>query len=181
MACLILTESTFFSIFVIAYLYYVGKNLNGPFPNDVIPPIYANWLVLLNSVCLFASSYTVHRAVKGLEAGDLATFKQWLLLTIILGLEFPAGTAYEWYGLIYEDGLTISTNLFGTTFYSLVGFHAFHVIVGLMMLSLVFILGALGFVTSRHGERVEILSWYWHFVDAVWVVVLTTVYIVGLL
>ena len=102
-------------------------------------------------------------------------------VTIVLGLGFLAGTAYEWYGLIYEEGLTISTNLFGTTFYSLVGFHAFHVIVGLMMLSLVFTLGMLGFVASQHGERVEILSWYWHFVDAVWVVVLTTVYIVGLL
>lgn len=181
MACLILTESTFFTIFVVAYLFYIGQNLNGPFPADVIPPIYLNWLVLLNSVCLFASSYTVHRSVKGLAAGDLATFKQWLLLTIVLGLGFLAGTAYEWYGLIYEEGLTISTNLFGTTFYSLVGFHAFHVIVGLMMLSLVFTLGMLGFVASQHGERVEILSWYWHFVDAVWVVVLTTVYIVGLL
>lgn len=181
MACLILTESTFFSIFVIAYLYYVGKNLNGPFPNDVIPPIYVNWLVLLNSICLFASSYTVHRAVKALGTDELAMFKGWLLLTILLGLEFLAGTAYEWYGLIFEDGLTISTNLFGTTFYSLVGFHAFHVVVGLMMLSLVFTLGMLGFVNSGHGERVEILSWYWHFVDAVWVVVLTTVYIVGLL
>jgi len=181
MACLILTESTFFAIFVVAYLYYIGKNLNGPFPNDVIPPIYVNWLVLLNSACLFASSYTVHRAVRGLGAAELTTFKSWLFLTIVLGLEFLAGTAYEWYGLIYEDGLTISTNLFGTTFYSLVGFHALHVILGLLMLSLVLTLGMLGFVASQHAERVEILSWYWHFVDAVWVVVLTTVYIVGLL
>jgi len=179
MACLILTESTFFAIFVVAYLFYIGQNLNGPYPRDVIPPIYANWLVLLDSICLFASSYTVHRAVKGLEADDLATFKHWLLLTILLGLEFIAGTAYEWHGLIYNDGLTISTNLFGTTFYSLVGFHALHVIVGLLMLSLVFLLGLVGAVGSMHAERVEILSWYWHFVDAVWVVVLTTVYIIG--
>ena len=181
MACLILTESTFFAIFVIAYLYYIGKNLNGPLPSDVIPPIYDNWLVLLNSACLFASSYTVHRAVQGLVTNSLAAFKLWLFVTIVLGLEFLLGTAYEWYGLIYEHGLTISTNLFGTTFYSLVGFHALHVCVGLLMLSLVFVLGILGLVASVHGERVEILSWYWHFVDAVWVVVLTTVYIIGLL
>lgn len=179
MACLILTESTFFVIFVVAYLFYIGQNLNGPYPKDVIPPIYVNWLVLFNSLCLFASSYTVHRAVKGIEANDLWTFKLWLLVTILLGIEFLAGTAYEWHGLIYENGLTISTNLFGTTFYSLVGFHAFHVLVGLLMLSLVFILGLLGAVKAEHAERVEILSWYWHFVDAVWVVVLTTVYIVG--
>jgi len=179
MACLILTESTFFVIFVVAYLFYIGQNLNGPYPKDVIPPIYVNWLVLLNSICLFASSYTVHRAVKGIEANDLWAFKLWLFVTILLGIEFLAGTAYEWHGLIYEDGLTISTNLFGTTFYSLVGFHAFHVLVGLLMLSLVFILGLLGAVKAAHAERVEILSWYWHFVDAVWVVVLTTVYIIG--
>jgi cytochrome c oxidase subunit 3 len=179
MACLILTESTFFAIFVVAYLYYVGRSLNGPYPRDVIPPIYLNWLVLLNSICLFSSSYTVHRTVKGLAANELATFKLWLLLTILLGLEFLAGTAYEWYELIYEEGLTIGTNLFGTTFYSLVGFHALHVTVGLMMLSLVLVLGVLGFVKSMHAARVEILSWYWHLVDAVWVVVFTTVYIVG--
>lgn len=179
MACLILTESTFFVIFVVAYLYYIGQNLNGPYPSDVIPPLYANWLVLLNSACLFASSYTVHRAVRGLAIDNPVEFKLWLLFTILLGLEFIGGTAYEWYGLIYGDGLTISTNLFGTTFYSLVGFHAFHVIVGLSLLSLVFILAMLGLIRTMHAERVEILSWYWHFVDAVWVVVLTTVYIVG--
>lgn len=175
MACLILTESTFFAIFVVAYLFYVGRNLNGPFPRDVL----SLPLAIVNSIFLFASSYTIHRSVSGLREGRMATFKLWLLLTILFGLEFLSGTAYEWYGLIYRDGLTIETNLFGTTFFSLVGFHAGHVSVGLMMLGLVFLLGVLGFIERAHAERVEILSWYWHFVDAVWVVVFTTVYLIG--
>ncbi|MFP6639945.1 MAG: cytochrome c oxidase subunit 3, partial [Myxococcota bacterium] len=86
----------------------------------------------------------------------------------------------EWYGLIYDHGLTIKTNLFGTTFYSLVGFHAAHVIIGLLMLSLIFILLLFGSVKAEHSERVEMVTWYWHFVDAVWIVVFSVVYIIGI-
>ena len=92
---------------------------------------------------------------------------------------FLGGTAVEWNKLIFTDGLTIRTNLFGTTFYSLVGLHATHVVVGLLMLSLVLIFTLLGRVEKRHAERIQVLSLYWHFVDAVWVVVFTVVYIVG--
>ena len=98
---------------------------------------------------------------------------------MLLGIVFLAGTAMEWKRLIYSDGLTIRTNLFGTTFYSLVGLHATHVIVGLVMLSLVMIFTFLGHVEQRHAERIQVLSLYWHFVDAVWVVVFTVVYLVG--
>ena len=89
------------------------------------------------------------------------------------------GTAREWYRLIYEHGLTISTNLFGTTYYSLVGLHAFHVTAGLMMLSIVLAFGLVGRVTRRHFSRIDVLGLYWHFVDAVWVVVFTVVYVIG--
>ncbi len=92
---------------------------------------------------------------------------------------FLASTAKEWYQLIYHDGLTIHTNLFGTTFYSLVGLHASHVIVGLIMLSLALVFALTGKVSSHHAERLEVLSIYWHFVDAVWVVVFTVVYVLG--
>jgi cytochrome c oxidase subunit 3/cytochrome o ubiquinol oxidase subunit 3 len=88
------------------------------------------------------------------------------------------GTAQEWRRLIYEHGLTISTNLFGTTYYSLVGLHATHVTLGLVMLTIVAILGVAGHVRTQ-SSRIDVLSLYWHFVDAVWVVVFTVVYIVG--
>ena len=81
--------------------------------------------------------------------------------------------------MIYQDNFTIQTNLFGSTYYSLVGLHASHVIVGLIGLTIVMILALMGKVRREHGERCEVFSLYWHFVDAVWVVVFTTVYLVG--
>ena len=101
------------------------------------------------------------------------------LLTIVLGGLFLYGTGQEWHRLIYEHGLTISTNLFGTTYYSLVGLHAFHVTVGLVMLLMVAIFDIAGRVGVSQSERIEVLSMYWHFVDAVWVVVFTVVYVLG--
>jgi cytochrome c oxidase subunit 3/cytochrome o ubiquinol oxidase subunit 3 len=100
-------------------------------------------------------------------------------VTAVLGAIFLVGTAREWYELIYHHGLTIATNLFGTTFYPLVGLHASHVIAGLVMLGLCCVFAATGALRATHAERVEMVSWYWHFVDGVWVVVLTVVYFIG--
>ena len=96
-----------------------------------------------------------------------------------MGAIFLLGTAREWYRLIVDHGLTISTNLFGTTFYSLVGFHAFHVTVGVLILALLSVLICSRALQPAHAEHVELVSWYWHFVDGVWMVVLTVVYVIG--
>src|SRR5580693_7808452 len=173
MACLIVAESAIFIIFVVAYVFYLGKSLTGPTPRDVLE------LPIVSTVCLLSSSITVHFAVSALNHGKRSLCSLWLAATVLLGSIFLAGTAREWYQLIYHDGLTIHTNLFGTTFYSLVGLHATHVVVGLLMLSLVLIFTLTGHLTARHSERVQVLALYWHFVDAVWVVVFTVVYIVG--
>jgi len=100
-------------------------------------------------------------------------------LTLALGALFLYGTTRVWYNLIYNHGLTISTNLFGTTYYSLVGLHAFHVTVGLLALSIVLLFGLLGRVGPEQSERLDVLSMYWHFVDSVWVVVFLVVYVLG--
>jgi cytochrome c oxidase subunit 3/cytochrome o ubiquinol oxidase subunit 3 len=171
--CLIATEATIFMIFVIAYVFYIGKSLTGPYPNEVLTlPIWA-------SVCLLSSSLTVEMAVRGLRADVRSRFLLWMGITILLGLEFLRQTAIEWNKLINHDHLTISTNLFGTTYYALVGLHASHVVIGLTLLSLVFLLSLSGVKLHAHERRVELLSWYWHFVDAVWVVVFTVVYWLG--
>lgn len=171
--CLVLTESAFFSIFVAAYIYYTGKSLSGPYPRDVLSaPIF-------NTICLLSSSVTIVFAVRALRMGYTKIFGMWWLVTLALGLEFLGGTALEWHHLIYIDHLTISTNLFGTTFYSLVGLHALHVTVGLIMILIVMLLTLGGHMSERHAEHAELLSWYWHFVDAVWVVVFVTVYVIG--
>src|SRR5215475_12982587 len=170
---LILTESALFTIFVTAYLFYIGKSLTGPYPNQVLD------LPILATICLLSSSVTVVLAEHAFRRGHTGGFRLWWLITILLGLAFLAFTALEWRRLIFKDHLTISTNLFGTTFYSLVGLHASHVIVGLTLLVLVLILSLRGYVTRVHAERVEVLSWYWHFVDGIWVIVFTVVYIIG--
>jgi len=173
MACLIIAESAIFTIFVVAYLFYVGKSLTGPTPREVLEtPIFF-------TICLLSSSLTVHFAGKFLERGKRGAFLGWWLLTIVLGGLFLFGTGKEWHRLIYEHGLTISTNLFGTTYYSLVGLHAFHVTAGLVMLAIVLLFGLAGRVGADQSPRIEVLSLYWHFVDAVWVVVFTVVYVVG--
>jgi cytochrome c oxidase subunit 3 len=128
---------------------------------------------------LLSSSLTIHFAAKSLRGGDVLTFGVWWLATIALGAAFLYGTGNEWYRLIYKEGFTISTNLFGTTYYSLVGLHAFHVIVGLLILTLVMIFTMAGGVGSEHAERIDVLSLYWHFVDMVWIVVFTVVYVIG--
>src|ERR1700756_5189904 len=121
MACLIIAESAIFTIFVVAYLYYAGRSLSGPTPREVLEtPIFY-------TICLLSSSLTIHFAEKSLVRGGRGAFLGFWFLTIFLGGLFLFGTAREWHRLIYEHGLTISTNLFGTTYYSLVGLHAFHV------------------------------------------------------
>jgi cytochrome c oxidase subunit III len=170
---LILTESVFFSIFVVAYVFYLGKSLAGPYPKDVLST------PILNTICLLSSSITIVLAIRSLRAGAIRTFTVWWFVTFALGFEFMIGTAMEWHKLIYHDGLTIRTNLFGTTYYSLVGLHALHVTIGLLLILLVGILTMCGYMNESHVERTDVLSWYWHFVDAVWVVVFLTVYVIG--
>jgi cytochrome c oxidase subunit III len=173
MAGLIIAESAIFTIFVVAYLFYLGKSVTGPTPREVLDtPIFY-------TICLLSSSLTIHFAAKSLQRDHRISFLGLWLLTIALGGLFLFGTAQEWRRLIYEHGLTISTNLFGTTYYSLVGLHAFHVTVGLIMLLLVAIFAVTGYVPEEQARRVDVLSMYWHFVDAVWVVVFTVVYALG--
>jgi len=171
--CLILTETTLFSIFVAGYLFYIGKSLTGPRPREVLT------LPVLATIFLLSSSVTIVVAERAFNRDRVGLFKLFWFATIVLAGLFLTMTAVEWRKLIYHDGLTISTNLFGTTFYSLVGLHATHVIVGMCLLLLVFVFSLRGFVTIMHRERLQMISWYWHFVDAVWIVVFTVVYVIG--
>jgi cytochrome c oxidase subunit 3 len=173
MFSLIAAECAIFTIFVVAYIFYLGKSLSGPMPKDVLEtPIF-------NTICLLSSSLTIHLAVRALRSARVNAFGLWWFVTMVLGSIFLVGTGREWQHLIFEKGLTISTNLFGTTYYSLVGLHAFHVTVGLMGIVLVMIFALLGKMEPAHSDRVDVFSMYWHFVDAVWVVVFTVVYVIG--
>jgi len=136
-------------------------------------------LPIFGTICLLSSSLTVHAAVSALRKGNMSRCTLALALTVLLGTIFLVTTALEWRHLIYDAGLTIKTNLFGTTYYSLVGLHASHVIVGLLLLLTALLFSLTGRVTEAHSERMEALSLYWHFVDGVWVVVFLVVYVLG--
>jgi cytochrome c oxidase subunit III len=172
MISLIIAESAIFTIFVAAYIFYIGKSLSGPTPQILQVPIAA-------SICLWFSSFTMHWSVGALSKGKKSTFILFWLLTFVLGAVFLGATAREWHHLIVDEGFTIQTNLFGTTYYSLVGLHASHVTFGLIALFIVGIFGLAGKVTPEHSDRCEVIALYWHFVDAVWVVVFTVVYLIG--
>lgn len=173
MASLITAESAIFTIFVTAYLYYIGRDVSGPTPKQVLE---VPWFY---SVCLISSSGFIMLAEHAIDHAKMAAFRLWWTITILLGLIFLYGTATEWYKLIVHDHLTISTNLFGTTYYSLVGLHASHVVVGLVMMLVTLAFALSGHVRPEHSYRVRVLALYWHFVDAVWLVVFTVVYVVG--
>jgi len=173
MTALIVGESAIFTIFVVAYVFYMGKSLSGPTPAQVLE------VPILATICLLSSSFTIWRAEKAIEDDRMGSFTGWLGATIALAAVFLRGTALEWKTLIYQDGLTVNTNLFGTTFYSLVGLHATHVVVGLFFLTSVFIFSLFGWVDSRQSERFGVVALYWHFVDSVWIVVFTVVYLIG--
>jgi cytochrome c oxidase subunit III len=173
MVALIAAESAIFTIFVVAYIFYIGKSLSGPSPRDVLT------IPVFDSICLLSSSLTIHLALRALRNAKIGSFGFWWFATLALGMIFLIGTGREWHRLIFEEGLTVSTNLFGTTYYSLVGLHAFHVTFGLVVIAIVMTFTLLGKVRSRYSERLDVFSMYWHFVDAVWVVVFTVVYVIG--
>jgi cytochrome c oxidase subunit 3/cytochrome o ubiquinol oxidase subunit 3 len=163
-----------FGTLIVTYLFYLGKDVVGPTPAEVLKLK----LVIFTTACLLSSSVTVHLAERALRRGSAAAFQGLWALTIVLGVVFLAGTAYEWRDLIRQD-LTISRNLFGTTYYTLVGLHALHVTGGVTIMLIVLGLALRRQVTTANGDAVGLVSWYWHFVDAVWVVVFTVVYLIG--
>jgi cytochrome c oxidase subunit 3/cytochrome o ubiquinol oxidase subunit 3 len=176
MICFIATEAAFFCTLIVVYLIYLGASQPPLTPRDVLA---LGPLVIVSSICLFSSSGTVHFAEKSMHEGNVGGFARWWLATIVLGALFIGGTAIEWHEMIYHHHLTISTNLFGSTYYTLVGFHAFHVTVGLLLMTILLGLVWGGGITAGHPLSIQLVSWYWHFVDVVWVVVFTVVYIIG--
>jgi cytochrome c oxidase subunit 3/cytochrome o ubiquinol oxidase subunit 3 len=173
MTSLIIAESAIFTIFVTAYLYYAGRDVSGPTPKQVLE---VPWFY---SICLISSSGFIMLAEHAIDHARMGAFRLWWTITILLGLTFLYGTATEWYKLIVHDNLTIRTNLFGTTYYSLVGLHASHVVIGLLMMLITLAFAFTRHLRPEHAYRVRVLALYWHFVDAVWIVVFTVVYIVS--
>jgi cytochrome c oxidase subunit III len=173
MLSFLLSEVAFFSTLIVAYVSFMGRDTVGPTPQEAL----TLRLVLVTTACLLSSSLVIHLAERALARGGQQAFCLWWSLTIALGIAFLLGTAYEWHDLITRHHLTISRNLFGTTYYTLVGFHALHVTGGVIAMFVVLALALGGQVTVANRAGVELVAWYWHFVDAVWIVVFLVVYL----
>lgn len=177
MVAFLVSEAALFSTLIVVYLSFLHRDTVGPTPREAL----SLPLVIGTTICLLSSSATIHRAEGRLRGGDASGFRTWWAATIGLGVLFLLGTGYEWYDLITKHGLTIDRNLFGSTFYTLVGFHGLHVTAGLTAM-LVVLAGGLGPDRRQPGRGrlgVELVAWYWHFVDGVWVVVFSVVYLFG--
>ena len=173
MASFLFSEVAFFSTLIVAYVTFHGKDPSGPTPAEVLslPP------VIVTTALLLSSSFTIHLAERALVKAIGPSFLLWWSATIALGVAFLAGTAKEWHELITAHGLTISRNLFGSTYYTLVGFHALHVTAGVIAMSIVLFLALRRQIDAHQHEGIEMVAWYWHFVDVVWVVVFLVVYV----
>jgi cytochrome c oxidase subunit 3/cytochrome o ubiquinol oxidase subunit 3 len=170
MVAFLVSEAAFFSTLLVVYIAFIGRDTVGPTPREAL----SLPLVIATTICLLSSSATIHQAEKRLKDQDNSGFRKWWSATIGLGFVFLLGTGYEWFDLIAKDHLTISRNLFGSTFYMLIGFHGFHVTVGLIVMTLILLINS-----TRSRKGVGLVSWYWHFVDGVWVVVFSVVYLFG--
>jgi cytochrome c oxidase subunit 3 len=175
MIAFLTSEVALFGTLLVTYIFYLGRDTSGPTPDEAL----SLPLVLGTTACLLASSVTIHLADHALARGARGAFLRFWALTIILGIAFLAGTAYEWRELIVDKGLTISRNLFGSTYYTLVGFHACHVTGGVTAMLIVLTLALRRRLAPAGRPGVELVAWYWHFVDVVWVVVFLVVYVFG--
>ena len=174
------SEVALFCSLITTYVIFLGAETPGADPAEMPTPANSLdlGLVLINSVCLLSSSATIYFALKARKRGAHLLYLVWFAITILLGIEFILGTGYEWYGLMTEKQLWISTNSFGSTFYTLIGFHAFHVSIGIVVMMILWVVEAKRCLKAE-SEAPELVSWYWHFVDGVWILIFTLVYLIG--
>ena len=167
------SECLFFGSFIAAYLLYRDRSITGPYPKD----LYDIPFTSVSSFVLLMSSLAMVLALSAIQRGDLRSMRIWLLATSFLGILFLSGQAFE-FTEFYREGLRLHTNMFGTTFFVLTGFHGAHVTVGVLILMSIFSLSLKGKVTEEHALTVELAGLYWHFVDIVWIIIFTLVYLV---
>jgi heme/copper-type cytochrome/quinol oxidase subunit 1 len=168
----LISESCFFLMLILAWLFYNSRVMTGPSPASTLDAQKTG----LFTLCLLASSLTIWLAEKQLRAGRHSWFRGLLGLTILLGAIFIFGQGQEYFR-IYHQGIVVSSNLFTTTFFTLTGFHGLHVCAGLILLLILLGLSLAGDFKQGRLEAVKSISLYWHFVDAVWVVVFSVIYL----
>jgi heme/copper-type cytochrome/quinol oxidase subunit 3 len=167
------SECLLFGALISTYLLYRGRSIVGPYPHDVYDIPYTS----VSSFVLLMSSLTMVLALAAMQRKDQRRMRVWLLTTALLGTVFIGGQVYE-FTVFYRAGLSLHENLFGSSFFVLTGFHGAHVTIGILMLLSLFALSAKGRLAEDRVETVELIGLYWHFVDVVWIVIFTVVYLI---
>jgi heme/copper-type cytochrome/quinol oxidase subunit 3 len=167
------SECLLFGALISTYLLYRGRSTEPPFPQDVYDIPFTS----VSSFVLLMSSLTMVLALAAIQRGDHPKLRVWLLATALLGMTFISGQVYEFTRFL-QEGLGVTTNLFGTTFFILTGFHGVHVSGGILMLLSLFGMSLDGRLPTERAETVELVGLYWHFVDVVWIVIFTVVYLI---
>jgi heme/copper-type cytochrome/quinol oxidase subunit 3 len=167
------SECLLFGSLISTYLIYKGKSLVGPYPHEILNIPFTSF----STFDLLMSSLAMVLALAAIQRGDLKQGKLWLLVTALLGLVFLVGQVYEFSSFVHE-GLGLTTNLFGSTFFVLTGTHGAHVTVGVIWLLTLWVQALRGKLGREQALTVEIAGLYWHFVDVVWIVIFTFVYLI---
>jgi cytochrome c oxidase subunit 3 len=166
------SEAVFFSALIVVYIIMRDKSITGPFPHDVLNVS----LTAANTFVLICSSLTMVTALSSIQGGNKQSLWRWLVATMILGMAFLTGQAIEFTSLFHQ-GLSLSTNLFGGTFFTLTGFHGAHVLIGVIWIGFVAVRALRGGYNQTNYLMVELTGLYWHFVDLVWIIIFTIVYL----
>jgi heme/copper-type cytochrome/quinol oxidase subunit 3 len=168
------SEVVFFSALIVTYIIMSGRSVSGPTPKQSLNIS----LVAINTFVLICSSLTMVTALSAIERGDTRGLRRWLIATALLGGLFLTGQGIE-FTMLYLKGVSIHSNLFGASFFTLTGFHGAHVTIGVIWILFVLARAFAGGVTKENHLAVEMVGLYWHFVDIVWIIIFTVVYLVG--
>ena len=177
------SECLFFGGLIGTYLLYRNRSDVPPFPVDTTlngvtyDGLFDIPFTTISAVVLLMSSVSMVLAYAAIQRNDRRGLQVWLMCTALLGMTFLAGQAFE-FTEFYHQGLTLNANLFGTTFFVLTGFHGAHVSVGVLILLSLFMMSLRGRLTHKNALNVELAGLYWHFVDIVFVVLFTLVYLI---
>ncbi len=167
------SECLFFGSLIAAYLLYRDRSVTGPYPSDLFDIPFTS----VSAFVLLMSSVSMVLALSAIQRGNIRSMQVWLFTTAILGVLFVSGQAYE-FTVFHREGLSLSQNLFGTTFFVLTGFHGAHVTVGVLILLSLFAMSLRGKLTQEKSLNVELAGLYWHFVDIVWIVIFALIYLI---
>jgi heme/copper-type cytochrome/quinol oxidase subunit 3 len=170
---LIGSEVVFFASLITTYIVMRNRSVVGPYPVQALDiPLTA-----FNTFVLICSSLTMVTALANIQDGHVGKMRRWLIATAALGVLFLGGQATE-FTMLARQGLSLSQNLFGGTFFTLTGFHGAHVLVGIIWIAFVLVRAFRGGVTQDNHMAVEMVGLYWHFVDLVWIIIFTVVYLI---